>query len=70
MLAQLMQYISQHPVQWAGIVAAAYHVLSAAIGSLEMPDASSGKFYRWFFRFTNQVAANYGRASAEKRING
>jgi len=41
-----------------------YHVLSAFIGSLEMPDNTSGKFYRFFFNFANAIAANYSRAKA------
>ncbi len=56
---------------WAFIVAhqtlftlGAYAVLSAAIGSLPMPDNTSGKFYRWFFQFSNTVAANLSRVSA------
>jgi hypothetical protein len=44
-----------------------YHVLSAAVSSLEAPDPDSGKFYRWFFSFSNKLAANYSRAGVEKK---
>ena len=40
---------------------------SAFVGSLEMPDASSSKFYRFFFAFANRIAANYSRASASNK---
>jgi hypothetical protein len=45
-----------------------YHAYSAFIGSLEMPDATSGKGYRFLFRFVNQLAANYSRAGAAKSV--
>lgn len=47
---------------------AAYHLSSAFVGSLEMPDATSGKFYKFFFRFANTIAANYSRSSAAKTV--
>jgi hypothetical protein len=62
---------------WAYIVAhqtlfslAAYAVLSAAVGSLPMPDNTSGKFYRWFFQFSNTIAANLSRVSASFGTKG
>ena len=56
---------------WAFLVAhqtastlTAFWILSAAIGSLQMPDATSGKFYKWFFSFSNAIAANVSRVVA------
>ena len=40
-----------------------YYVISAGIGALEAPDSTSGKGYRWFFKFANMVAANFSRAA-------
>lgn len=51
---------------WSTVSVGFYHVIGAAIGSLEMPDEKSGKFYRWFFKFSNRLAANYARAGASK----
>jgi len=48
----------------------AYAVLSSAIGALPMPDNTSGKFYRWFFQFSNTVAANLSRVSASFGTKG
>lgn len=48
----------------------AYHVGSAFVGSLPMPDTSSGTFYRFFFTFTNALAANYSRAKASNGAAG
>lgn len=45
---------------------AAWYVTSAAVGSLPMPDTNSSKFYRWFFQFSNTLAANISRAWASK----
>jgi hypothetical protein len=59
-------WISAH---WAAIVAAVsllgtYHVGSAFIDTLPMPNTNSTQFYRWAFNFTNRLAANYSRAKA------
>ena len=43
-----------------------YYVCSAAIGSMPMPDAQSGKGYRWLFGFLNTLAANVTRALASR----
>ena len=40
-----------------------YYVLSAGIGAMETPDATSGKGYRWLFKFANMLAANFSRAA-------
>lgn len=62
----LTQWISAH---WITITAicttlGSYHIVSAFVDTLPMPDTSSSKFYRWLFAFTNRLAANYSRASA------
>lgn len=57
----LYLWIMAHPTT---VSLAAYHLASWIVGSLEMPDASSGKLYRFFFRFANSVAANYTRAGS------
>jgi len=62
-MTQLLSYISAHQTLFA---LAGYYVLSAGVGSLPMPDASSGKFYRWFFQFSNTLGANITRAYASK----
>lgn len=59
----LLALIRAHPTLVAFGV---YYVLSAAIGSLPMPDATSGKGYRWFFGFANTLAANVTRALASR----
>lgn len=64
------QWLVLHPGAVAGLTGLAYHILSAFIGSLEMPDTTSGKFYRFFFRFTNMLAANYFRAQASTGTAG
>jgi hypothetical protein len=43
-----------------------YYAMSAAIGALQSPDVTSGKFYAWFFKFANAFAANLSRASQGK----
>lgn len=57
----LVHWIQAHPTS---VSLAAYHLGAAFVGSLEMPDATSGKFYRFFFSFVNRLAANYSRAGA------
>jgi hypothetical protein len=48
----------------------AYHFTAAFVGSLEMPDSNSGKLYKFFFRLTNRLAANYSRAQASSTTLG
>jgi hypothetical protein len=62
-----MAWIQAHPTACSLF---AYHLGAAFVGSLEMPDNTSGKFYRWFFRFTNRLAANYARAQASSTTMG
>jgi hypothetical protein len=63
-LTAIYQWLMAHPWILASVTTGSYHVASAFVGSLEMPDATSGKFYRFFFAFANRLAANYARASA------
>ena len=49
---------------------ACYYVMSAFIGALQMPDNTSGTFYRFFFKFVNSLAANFARASASSTAVG
>jgi len=59
----LLAFIKLHPTMISLML---YYVMSAAIGSLPMPDATSHVFYRWFFGFANTLAANVTRAFASK----
>ena len=52
-----------HPTYWT---MGTYIVLSNFIGALPMPDATSSKFYGWFFKFANGLGANLSRANAGK----
>jgi hypothetical protein len=47
-----------------------YYIMSAFVGSLQMPDNTSGSFYRFFFKFVNSLAANFSRASASSTAAG
>lgn len=55
----MMGLIHYHP---AFVTLIIYYILSAAISSLPSPTATSTKFYFWFFRFSNTLAANLSRA--------
>ena len=60
-----------HWIQTHGVYALLiYYALSAAVGALEAPDKSSGKFYRWFYSFVNAFAANLFRAFRTKLPSG
>jgi len=61
---QAYQWLLAHPVIMSSLALACYHAASAFVDSLEMPDATSSKFYRFMFKFTNRFAASYGRAKA------
>jgi hypothetical protein len=63
-MIQILTYLHTHPGAATGLTLFGYHVLSAFIGSLPMPDAKSGNGYRFFFNFANVLAANYSRARA------
>lgn len=57
-------YLAIHPATLTALTLGFYHILNAVIDSLEMPDATSGKFYRFAFKFANTLAANYNRSKA------
>ena len=59
----LIDFYNAHPT---GVTLGGYYVVSAAIGSMPMPDVASGKFYRWLFQFLNTISANVSRAWASK----
>ena len=62
-MTSLITFLKLHPTM---VTLALYYVVSAAVGSLPMPDSTSHKFYRWFFQFSNTLAANVTRALASK----
>ena len=62
-MTSLILFVKTHPTM---VTLALYYILSAAVGSLPMPDSTSHKFYRWFFQFSNTLAANVTRAYASK----
>lgn len=68
----LTRWIIQH---WPMIVAAGatlgtYHLGSAFVDTLPMPNTQSTQFYRFVFAFCNRLAANYARAKAANGPNG
>jgi len=62
-MATIWQYVLAHQTL---VSLGGYYLFSAAVGSLPMPDATSHKFYRWFFQFSNTISANISRAWASK----
>ena len=50
---------------WSTVSVGAYHLAAAAVDAMDPPDATSGKFYRWFYKCVNKFAANYSRAGAK-----
>jgi len=57
-------YLAQHPyLVGSALTFIGKYVIDAFISSLEAPTASSGPFYRFFFKFANKVAANWSRAN-------
>jgi hypothetical protein len=67
-MIQLLTYLHAHPNMVTGLTLFGYHVLSAFVGSLQMPNAKSGNGYRFFFNFANVLAANYSRARASSGV--
>jgi hypothetical protein len=59
----ILTSIHTHPTWWT---LGAYYLFSNAVSSMPMPDATSGKFYGWLFKFFNGLAANVSRAWAGK----
>lgn len=49
------------PYLWAILIS--YFAFNSAVGALEAPDATSGKFYRWLFKFSNLFAGNLNRSA-------
>ena len=60
-MLKVWNFLVQHRTS-ASLIAA--YVYSSFIGALPMPDDKSGKFYHWFFVFTNTLAANLSRVGA------
>ncbi len=58
------RWLLAHPWAMSALTVGCYHIGSAFVGSLEMPDTQSSKLYRFFFAFTNALAANYSRSKA------
>lgn len=61
---QRLQQIVADPHFW--LLAFSYWIFSAAVGALEAPDATSGKLYRWAFKFLNILASNITRAFSSR----
>lgn len=58
------------PWKTVGETLLSYHAVGAAVDGLPAPDANSSKFYRWFYKTSNTIAANYFRAFATKLPSG
>lgn len=41
-----------------------YWFISGAISNMEAPTKDSSAFYRWFFRYTNWIVANWKRGAS------
>jgi hypothetical protein len=54
----LIQWVDAHGL----IVLVCYYIMSSAVSALDAPTATSGGFYRWFFKFANAFGANISRA--------
>jgi len=63
-MTKLWQFITANPALVASATAALSHFWSIFAGSLDMPDAKDGHFYRFAFKFANRLAGNYARAAA------
>jgi hypothetical protein len=48
------------------VMVGSYYTFAAAVGAMPSPDSTSGKFYAWFFKFSNTLAANLTRAAQGK----
>lgn len=57
-----------NPLVWKVVVA--YWIFSAAVGALDTPDASSGKAYKFAFRFLHALAGNVNRAALKFGVPG
>lgn len=65
-MSKLIQFVTAHwpVIVAAGVTISSYHIGSAFVDTLPMPNSASTQFYRWFFGFANKMAANYNRAKA------
>ena len=45
-------------------------VFSAAVSALDSPDAQSGRFYRWFFKFSKMIAGDLASSALGKYLPG
>lgn len=62
-MSGIWAYLQAHPTtSTLGV----YYILSAAIGALPAPQAQSGMFYNWIFKFANTLGGNLTRAFAAK----
>jgi hypothetical protein len=61
----LIAFLSKHEV-WTALIS--YWFFSAAVSSLPTPNGS-GKFYKWFYTFTNKFAGNVFSAIGDKIPN-
>lgn len=70
-MPKLTHFIMTHWAVFVAIGAAlsSYHIGSAFVDTLPMPNSGSTQFYRFVFAFANRVAANYSRASAAPKGN-
>lgn len=60
-MSKAWQFLMQHQTI---VSLVAYYVGSAFVGALPMPGDKDGKFYHFFFVFTNTLAANLSRVSS------
>ena len=65
-MSKLYQFVVAHwpVIVAAGVTLSSYHIGSAFVDTLPMPNTASTQVYRWFFAFANRMAANYNRAKA------
>lgn len=56
--SQIITWIDSHGLLLLGV----YIIFSGAVNNLEAPTATSGAFYRWFFKYANYLASSWARA--------
>lgn len=67
MIDSTINWITMHPtIFWLGL----YHAFIYITTSMEMPDTTSSKLYRFIFRLCNNIAANYSRSGASTTALG
>jgi hypothetical protein len=62
----IIAFLQAHPTTSTLV---AYYIASAFIGALPAPQATSGMFYNWFYKFLNTLGGNLSRAFAT-RVEG